>query len=852
MKAASVWNSIPKWGPSKSSTTLLPSHDQAPPVPPSPTHQDDNASSERDSFDLIEAEIEQLRREVCRLKVHRLENSTAHDTPSAIDLQHLHELNDRLAQAEASAREGDRRPVPLSESFPTLQEPERLGSRTVPAGRSPSYADILAGALTHTLSGTHTGKEGVQTQYLIATPVSASPSKRAVPNGSKKVILKSPPQATSPRKRTRPRSPVFATSQRPFDRQRRASLPSSWMDTSHDLGPALRKSPSKIATTFGAAFANHSSLEKPSHHTSSRPRPSPTKLGGYVGATLASRQRTIAAEHHGANEGLHHSMPASPAKPKQVATLKQTASTIGRQALCPAKTSTGTINDLSTESATAQKTDVTAAASRQSNLTQPPSEFLVREQRPTQAPAHQYQVSDRDGEFLSETPPSLSRIPRLQGKPSKMKLSVATKSPRSHGYRIPQMEGLKPVDPSVLKRPFHPQSSGQSLFDNDAKLSNKHAAATESTDASGDISIPKIRGPVATDMSRNHAASFSNAMTEQPRKTTGQSHMSKLSDTSSTTISGDTAVSSEAVWSTDAPSNRAIHRTVSQATMIRTSLRGDAPSFTPSFPNMHLEGPMIANAAPVLFGPAVFAPTTLAPPLIERYRFSDADIERYWPELDWIRLDPEERESILRLRRQARYKQATSSSTGSVSSMSPQSSWSPLHHRTIKMDPQGNVIYPKTAWAARRAVQQMPFRLGRASMPTSSGGEGKGWTIGSAQPGWWYGWKGGDGKEISFTGHGPDAEKDPNSPVNFRVPQGDTPSTISGTLAGSGASAMLPNRGKLMDTPGVLYEDLRDPVKTESTTATMPCGNYEISTAVEHIGTSGAALNWCHTCRPGH
>lgn len=111
---------------------------------------------------------------------------------------------------------------------------------------------------------------------------------------------------------------------------------------------------------------------------------------------------------------------------------------------------------------------------------------------------------------------------------------------------------------------------------------------------------------------------------------------------------------------------------------------------------------------------------------------------------------------------------------GTLSTASPSAS-------PIVLDPQGNVLSPRPTWSwtKRRTVKTLRG-LGRAPLPTfdlpatgpsnnSSGGSSplKAWTVGSDR-GPWYGWSGGDGKEISFRGYGPHAERSPYSPHNFR------------------------------------------------------------------------------------
>ncbi|CAK3748303.1 Hypothetical predicted protein [Lecanosticta acicola] len=104
-----------------------------------------------------------------------------------------------------------------------------------------------------------------------------------------------------------------------------------------------------------------------------------------------------------------------------------------------------------------------------------------------------------------------------------------------------------------------------------------------------------------------------------------------------------------------------------------------------------------------------------------------------------------------------------------------------------EVDPSTN----RLQWVVRDGTgNSHPINLGRAAAP-SSGSPGtpalsprsddtsprrsppsppRGWSIASAASmRGRYGWAGGDGREIKFRGYGPDAERDPNTPVNFSV-----------------------------------------------------------------------------------
>lgn len=90
----------------------------------------------------------------------------------------------------------------------------------------------------------------------------------------------------------------------------------------------------------------------------------------------------------------------------------------------------------------------------------------------------------------------------------------------------------------------------------------------------------------------------------------------------------------------------------------------------------------------------------------------------------------------------------------------------------VMQDPQGNIspvnfgrapppglCSPSTPSISPTSTDSSPLNF-REETP-------RGWAIGSLAARNDYGWTGGDGKEIKFQGWGPDAERDPNNPVNF-------------------------------------------------------------------------------------
>ena len=172
---------------------------------------------------------------------------------------------------------------------------------------------------------------------------------------------------------------------------------------------------------------------------------------------------------------------------------------------------------------------------------------------------------------------------------------------------------------------------------------------------------------------------------------------------------------------------------------------------------------------------------------------------------------------------------------------------------TIALDPQGNVISPKKYnWLLRRTVGS-PVKVGRAPLPVPAAAmmqptspDHKGWAVGSAYPGWWYGWRGGDGKEIAFTGYGPDAERNPNPPVNFRAFDNNTVQT---------PTTQVPQGGVVTPSSFGVERAPHAPRKMREWASNMgyshvPCGQHEIVQAVEHITLPRDPNGWCGRCAP--
>ncbi|GAB7350813.1 hypothetical protein MBLNU459_g1349t1 [Dothideomycetes sp. NU459] len=209
---------------------------------------------------------------------------------------------------------------------------------------------------------------------------------------------------------------------------------------------------------------------------------------------------------------------------------------------------------------------------------------------------------------------------------------------------------------------------------------------------------------------------------------------------------------------------------------------------------------------------------------------SAVDVSAWLPPNEWHLLSAYERNRVKEQRRMR----------GSSVSSSGLSAWS-------RSDGSGSPEKGRIA----------PAKFGRSPLPTMAGNEkptrSKGWGIGSAAPGWWYGWRGGDGLEISFTGHGPDAERNSYAPVNFH--NYDKQMDEQGTLppAHKRRNANNSSDDGLCGVPAA-------PKKMREWAARagyprVPCGNFEITDAIEHVGnydTRGFVDGWCHGCVPGH
>ena len=122
------------------------------------------------------------------------------------------------------------------------------------------------------------------------------------------------------------------------------------------------------------------------------------------------------------------------------------------------------------------------------------------------------------------------------------------------------------------------------------------------------------------------------------------------------------------------------------------------------------------------------------------------------------------------------------------------------------------------------------------------------WTIGSGgyAPGP-YGWKGGDGKEISFRGYGPHAERDPNSPINMHYFGGGArSSSFGGTTIRSGFSP--PGTFENTSPSPMVWPRSRRQWAELAGYNKVPCGNVEIAAGVEQIPFSAPSAGHCNDC----
>jgi hypothetical protein len=116
------------------------------------------------------------------------------------------------------------------------------------------------------------------------------------------------------------------------------------------------------------------------------------------------------------------------------------------------------------------------------------------------------------------------------------------------------------------------------------------------------------------------------------------------------------------------------------------------------------------------------------------------------------------------------------------------------------------------------------------------------WTIGSNYHPFMhsYGWKGGDGQEISFSGYGPQAEINLKNPVNMLFyPQGRSAASGKSRKSGDNVSP-LPK----------VWPRSQKQWAALATAGKAPCGNMDILSATEHRPLGTEILGYCNDCVP--
>ncbi|KAF2151674.1 hypothetical protein K461DRAFT_154994 [Myriangium duriaei CBS 260.36] len=619
--------------------------------------------------------------------------------------------------------------------------------------------------------------------------------------------------AKSPTKVTRARSPVFATQKRSADRHRRASLPSAWTE-SH---AAVKSEPpayimhSPVRTSAKISVARIKSPAKPA--TPQRKDTVPLRTGTFATPTLSSRQRATpqvqpeslrseTAPPH--TQSFHRSIVAH-------AKINDVRELAGEPTLL-AETNRPFVSAATPLERTTMGAANTSYPMNYANHHEP----LVREVDPIDVPSDRHGVSGK-GLRCSEPLQGPSRIPRLYA--------------QAH---LPDTKRKHPPAPIVVDRAadfaHHTIFSSFVADDNHSQTSKQ---------CRSEISVSSIVGETDSDTfspTPTHEVKMAKTRSSDSTET---SSPSRHTSPSRTTLSSHTATSaSQHEWTINPGTrnfvnkalpleNPADQRTISQATLIRSSLRADAPDFVPTFAHGEAEtdkgksnqdeqsDSLEAVTQQVTHGTMVLNP---------------AD---YIPDHVWAQLNTSERRAILDQRGPPET-WTRKSRSNNKSGFSPASQTRDCQSRfnaveTFYIDPQGNVVYPNNRSGGTRFANDSRLKLGRAPAPDMAKPENYGWTIGSSQPRWWYGWRGGDGKEIAFTGYGPDAEKDPNSPVNFRGgPSSQIGANWNNVRSHTGSRDERSFHGSPLPTCG--------------------CGVYDVVQAAEEIGVSGSMVGWCRNC----
>ncbi|KAM3425786.1 hypothetical protein BST61_g7714 [Cercospora zeina] len=304
-----------------------------------------------------------------------------------------------------------------------------------------------------------------------------------------------------------------------------------------------------------------------------------------------------------------------------------------------------------------------------------------------------------------------------------------------------------------------------------------------------------------------------------------------------------------------------------------------------------LSGHFLPNAAPphVFAAPAKHQPKPMipygnAPPAPDNGFPTIEQATRFYDDDEWSNMTPGMRHAILERRASIRgvptpsqqsHSQNTASIPGQYANIQPLCTACPDVFGTSPPNSHiGQILLPRIDpvtqalhWTAKSGVgpetpplpgsAAMPMlpsppmapRAGPASftssqfaLPKTPGQQPRSWTIGSDQLRRVYGWKGGDGREIKFVGHGPDAERDPNSGVRFNYQRrvtstGRGPRLIGGNDESGSPEAPLAPRSRHH------WAQLAGHMR-------QPCDKMEIVDAVEQIPLPGgqAFYGYCGNC----
>ncbi|KAK3725983.1 hypothetical protein LTR37_000131 [Vermiconidia calcicola] len=308
---------------------------------------------------------------------------------------------------------------------------------------------------------------------------------------------------------------------------------------------------------------------------------------------------------------------------------------------------------------------------------------------------------------------------------------------------------------------------------------------------------------------------------------------------------------------------------------VHGNITGTKPSLTPS---------LRATAAPFEPGKTMAAAQSL-----DDWR----DASGFIPDEEWDRLTPEMRVAIQHMRAERKTNGCRSTRTlpsqfsppqapliwgadySTNNSMAPVFTPSPIQTSATNSDfprhgvQAGQVLRPSLS-PGKKSVQwmlqdvdgeQTPIKFGRAPPPPavfepltptiSSTSEDtspmktphsmRGWHIGSSYSPNPYAWKGGDGKEIRFMGYGPHAERDPNSVVDF-----DFHSRTSSFTA-SVPNGFKEEKENLGPREYVAPRSQRQWAERVGYPK-VPCGNVDITHAVEHMPFGSQLAGYCYDC----